>query len=137
VPVRYPETSLRMYETLYEDPVLAAYPKASRDYKGVIYESDILDSLNRTISLMKDRLKNLTEINEKLEKNVSTCKGCKSYWSNELHVKDLTIKRLNERLKRGGLLALGVFFLGLILGVGGGYYVIGVQKKKVGVRRRR
>ncbi len=119
-----------------EEPVKAAYPRADADYRGVIYENLILDRLNKTLTLMKNRLKNLTALNEKLEKNISTCKGCQSYWSNELHVKELTIKRLQERLRADGLLAEGAFFLGIILGVAGGYYVIGAQKKKVGVRRR-
>ncbi len=119
-----------------EEPVKAAYPRSSRDYQGVVFEAELLDRLNQTINLMKNRLKNITEENEALKKNLSECTGCKSYWSNELKVMKYQVKRLQERLRNDGILAVGVFILGIILGFGGGYYIVEGQRKRIGVRRR-
>lgn len=120
-----------------EEPVKAAYPGAADDFRAVIYSKDLLSQLNRTINVIRERLTNLTEENENLTKKLSEYQGCESYWKNEVKVRDYQIDRLNSRLQREGALAVAVFLVGVILGVAGGYYVVGVQRKRIVSKRRR
>ncbi|MCE4628876.1 MAG: hypothetical protein F7C82_01195 [Desulfurococcales archaeon] len=120
-----------------EEPIKNAYPGAAEDFKVVVYTNELIDQFNKSVNLLKERLSNLTKENENLTKTLAEYQGCESYWKNEVKVRDYQIERLTDRIQKEGAISIAAFFIGALLGVIGGYYVLGVQKKVKITRRRR
>ncbi len=117
--------------------VLAAYPDAINDYKAIVYFAEFTKQVNETITLLRNRITQLSEENKNLTKQLEEYQGCESYWKNEVKVRESTIERYRSMLQASGLKIVLALLAGLILGVVGGVYVFQRPQKPLVARKKR
>jgi flagellin-like hook-associated protein FlgL len=109
-------------------PLLASSVNVSKDLGVITSLNKYLNKINNTISTLRNRIKALQNQTANLTRQLDNYKGCEDHYKQELLKKDHDVEALQERLKRAGALNIAVFFIGIILGLIGGLYVVKIRR---------
>ncbi len=83
-----------------------------------------------------DKIRELEGNISKLESRVRELEGLKSFWENEISIRDSQVRSLRAQLSRQNLVALGLLALGVVLGFSGGLLVSRIRREEVPVRKK-
>jgi hypothetical protein len=103
----------------------------------IIGLSNVEDHLRNLTRPLQDRIRELEGNVSKLKSRVGELEGLKSFWENEISIRDSQIKRLQAQVSRQNLISLGLLTLGLVLGFTGGLLASRVRREELPVIKRR
>lgn len=130
---------------IYREPAVIA--QSGLEPAAIIVDSGVLSQLiglanveeliRNVTKPLNDRIKELEGNISKLESRIRELEGLKSFWDNEISIRDREIGRLKSQISRANIIALGLLALGLVLGFGGGLLASRVRREEmIAVRRR-
>jgi len=130
---------------VYGEPAVLAQaglePAAIVVNSGVLSQiiglSNVEDYLRNLTRPLQDRIRGLEESISKLKSRVGELEGLKSFWENEISIRDSQIKRLQAQVSRQNMISLGLLALGLVLGFTGGLLVSRVRREELPVIKKR
>lgn len=125
------------------NPVL--FSMAGLDSSAVIANRGYLNNL--TVLALRDPIESFAELRgqvnnlsrevERLSARARELEGLKSYWDNEIKIKDNEIRNLRERLEGRNLVTIGLAALGLVLGLVGGLVAARARETREVPKKRR
>jgi len=129
---------------VYREPVVLA--QSGLEPAAIVVDSNVLSNLigfynfegyvRNLTKPLQDRIGELQGNISRLESRVRELEGLKSFWENEISIRDGEIKSLRSQLSRQNLISLGLLALGLVLGFSGGFVASRFRREEVAVRRR-
>jgi len=102
----------------------------------IISLSNLEDHIRNITKPLQDRIKELDGEILKLKAKIGEFEGLKSFWENEISIRENQIKSLKTQISRQNFITLGLLVLGLMLGFVGGLLAGKIRKEEIVVRRR-
>jgi len=129
---------------VYREPMVLA--QSGLEPAAIVVDSNVLgriiglynfeDYIRNATKPLQDRMRELEGNISKLESRVRELEGLKSFWENEISIKESQVNSLRSQISRQNLVSLGLLALGLVLGFSGGFLATRFRREELPVRRK-